>query len=843
MIAFVLAFLISILINFQIDYYSILRFNFTSVYSAARLVGFCDSSLIADKYFGANTIFSYVVLSLFGNKRIERIMQIFFVWNSLILAVIAFISSYISKRKLSFSNSSAVLAGVVSAYITPFLSMIVDQSLFTTLLVWVFVFAYIKYSETKNSDKLMWKIIIGVFLLVTLVIDFRFVAVAIAYVFIDVFYSLKDKKYRNAISSSVIFTLMLALFFLISYFLFKCLFPKSNNFALIVNSPWWYIDNLKSGLIFAIKHIFNYRWVLSLLDVVSGNLVESTVLTFGLITVCLVFSADSNTGHKYKRLFQIISLVLVLNFLYLYFINCEYLIEFHTEKKGILTGCFEVENYGYLLGPMVVLVISQVVDLKNISERKKVLLSTVVINSIGLIYIMASFAFKMLIDNRLSHWFGIYSKPFLEWILTDNKFYNTLMIIVVVIGLAIIWYAIDSRKNQLFALVTIAVVIVGLRFEYAGYADIKIDKSADDIQLVNQIDILRDERVTKVYNIGSFNKTCYLQYELKNKDITNEQIDFSMDSFIIHSSVIGSKISDDYDDMADCYMVQADEDEFYIFKGSDYYDLFVSNGYEPESVQNNLDVRQFVDDIYVASSHRHGDETSIDFWADILPKNQGALTDILYVCLVGINPMNIEYDYDSVVEGYLAVFGIEGLSDEEISFWASNLDTEEGVVHFIEFISRTDECNEVCDELGIVNYWDFYEFDEEFDENFDTNFDKYLVECLVDEIYQAMFDRNADVEGLEAFSEVLINGDYSAAYFMYILHNSEEFAGKKEDNMTLYRNLYTACLGNRTYGYYWEEGVEMVNSGCSYEDIINYISSNQRFIDRCEDMGITAGGI
>ena len=118
-----------------------------------------------------------------------------------------------------------------------------------------------------------------------------------------------------------------------------------------------------------------------------------------------------------------------------------------------------------------------------------------------------------------------------------------------------------------------------------------------------------------------------------------------------------------------------------------------------------------------------------------------------------------------------------------------------------------------------------------------------LVKAFVSRLYLVILNREADAEGLDAWTNQLIDKVADGAQIVAGLVGSEEFMGRGLSEADVVTIMYQAMLGRNPDDAGKEAWTKILNNGCSDLYIVNGFSGSQEFGEICNTYGINAGTV
>ena len=210
----------------------------------------------------------------------------------------------------------------------------------------------------------------------------------------------------------------------------------------------------------------------------------------------------------------------------------------------------------------------------------------------------------------------------------------------------------------------------------------------------------------------------------------------------------------------------------------------------PEYVNRNLSNAESVDILYQTMLNRAADEGGKAGWVDAL--SQG-------------------YTLQHIINGFCGSAEFTNICNE-FGITAGNLQVQ-GVIVKREAIAPEGE-----EEAPVV----YVNYSSEY-----TNEEK--IRAFVEHCYEAVFGREGDVDGIEAYTQLILNGKKTPKRVAYEFIFSSEFQNNLPGNEDFIRILYKLYFDRVPGAEELTGWVQMLENGTSLEDIVNGFASSAEF--------------
>ncbi len=120
---------------------------------------------------------------------------------------------------------------------------------------------------------------------------------------------------------------------------------------------------------------------------------------------------------------------------------------------------------------------------------------------------------------------------------------------------------------------------------------------------------------------------------------------------------------------------------------------------------------------------------------------------------------------------------------------------------------------------------------------------KVIVREFVSRLYRLILNREADEEGLEAWTSQLIDKTADGAQIVAGCVGSDEFIGRNLSNEEIVEIMYQAMLGRSSDESGKAAWGKILENGCSTYYLVNGFSGSQEFGEICAEYGINAGTV
>ncbi len=249
----------------------------------------------------------------------------------------------------------------------------------------------------------------------------------------------------------------------------------------------------------------------------------------------------------------------------------------------------------------------------------------------------------------------------------------------------------------------------------------------------------------------------------------------------------------------------------------------------PQQPEKEEQVKSFVERLYSEVLGREGDAAGVEAWSDVLleGKEQGAKVAYGFVASAEMQERNLS-DEDYITMLYRTFFDREP-DQGGYEAWLNVLDSGLSRMHVFKGFAESVEFGEVCGRYGIVQ--GTADLTEPRDQN--EGITLFVVRC-----YRLALGRDADAAGLNSWCEVLLNGSATAKEVARDFINSQEFQSMDMTDEEYVTIMYRLFLDRDPDGPGLEAWVNVLANGESREHVFNGFADSAEFAEICERYGI-----
>ena len=181
------------------------------------------------------------------------------------------------------------------------------------------------------------------------------------------------------------------------------------------------------------------------------------------------------------------------------------------------------------------------------------------------------------------------------------------------------------------------------------------------------------------------------------------------------------------------------------------------------------DIKSLVKQFYLAFHNREADEDGLNYWSDEIYNLRQTVSQVL------LNFINSnEYDLKNKSNNDYVIDLYEGLfnrypDDSGLNYWVNELNLGENRVNILANIFNSSEFQGRLNDIGIQNKG-----------NISFVNDNSKVRFLVSQFYQGIFNRTPDEDGLNYWTNEIVQNKCTVAQVLEIFINSDEISPRSE---------------------------------------------------------------
>ena len=241
-------------------------------------------------------------------------------------------------------------------------------------------------------------------------------------------------------------------------------------------------------------------------------------------------------------------------------------------------------------------------------------------------------------------------------------------------------------------------------------------------------------------------------------------------------------------------------------------------------------VEAFVSRLYEVILGRNADPAGLKAWTDVLKsgREQGAKVAQGFVDSPEMKARNLSDD--AYVRALYRAFFDREADEAGLDAWKNVLNSGLSRLHVFRGFAESDEFTKVCQRYGIVR--GYAELTAPRDQN--EGITKFIYRC-----YQKFLGRKADESGLNSWAEALLAGRNNAKEVAYGFVMSSEFQGMSLSNTDYVRNLYQGLFNRDADEGGLAAWAEKLDSGNSRESVFYGFADSREFRKLAQSFGLS----
>ncbi len=247
--------------------------------------------------------------------------------------------------------------------------------------------------------------------------------------------------------------------------------------------------------------------------------------------------------------------------------------------------------------------------------------------------------------------------------------------------------------------------------------------------------------------------------------------------------------------------------------------------------QKYENIKSLVSQFYLAFHNRNADEDGLNYWSNEIYNSKQTVSQVLLNFIY-----SDEYDMKNKSNSDYVIDLYEGLynrypDNSGLSYWVNELNLGENRVNILSNVFNSNEFQGRLNDIGIKNKGEITYIN-----------DNGKVKFLVNQFYKGLFNRTSDEDGLNYWTNEIVESKYTVAQVLEIFINSDEFISKKYNNKQYVECLYKTLLGrdaDKEGLNYW---TSILESGNSKEFVLANNFQSKEFQSRLDEIGIKNKG-
>ncbi len=243
--------------------------------------------------------------------------------------------------------------------------------------------------------------------------------------------------------------------------------------------------------------------------------------------------------------------------------------------------------------------------------------------------------------------------------------------------------------------------------------------------------------------------------------------------------------------------------------------------------------RIIIRQLYKGFYGREVDNDGLEYWSNEIASGKRSVANILEQFINGDEFNNKNYNNQDYVKSLY--IGLQGREPDKsgLDYWTDLLNLGQSRKFVLYSVFNSDEFQNKLNLMEIKNKGQI---------NIDLNDKKGSVKDLVNQFYKGFYEREGDNEGLEYWANQILDGKKSIAEILLTFINSDEFKSKSYNNEEYIKSLYNALFKRNPDSdglNYWSN---MLNEGNSRKFVLAENMNSGEFQETLNNIGIKNKG-
>ena len=251
---------------------------------------------------------------------------------------------------------------------------------------------------------------------------------------------------------------------------------------------------------------------------------------------------------------------------------------------------------------------------------------------------------------------------------------------------------------------------------------------------------------------------------------------------------------------------------------------------ETKALEESQDpVEAFVARLYKVILNRNPDPSGLKAWTNVLKsgKEQGAKVAQGFVDSDELKNRNLSDD--AYIRALYKAFFDREADESGLAAWKKVLNSGLSRMHVFRGFAESDEFTKICSRYGIIR--GFADLKAPMDQN--EGITKFIYRC-----YEVFLGRKPDEKGLNEWASQLLNGQNNAKEVAYGFVMSNEFQGKKLSDSDYVQTMYQGLFDRNADGEGLAAWVAKLEAGNSRESIFYGFADSQEFRKLASSFGL-----
>ena len=245
------------------------------------------------------------------------------------------------------------------------------------------------------------------------------------------------------------------------------------------------------------------------------------------------------------------------------------------------------------------------------------------------------------------------------------------------------------------------------------------------------------------------------------------------------------------------------------------------------------EVKNFVNQFYLGFLGRQGDQGGLDYWTNEIVNGNKTVANVLEIMINSDEFKAKNYTNKEFVQAAFKGLFNRGADEDGFKYWTNFLNSGNSKRFMLSKNIESAEFNSILDNIGLKNKGTI---------EIALNDKKGEVKDFINQFYLGFLNRYGDQDGLDYWSNEIINGNKTVANVLEVMINSDEFKSKNYTSEQVIKCMFQGVLGREADEAGLNYWLNQLISGKSNKYILNEFLNSNEFLIKLNKIGIKNKG-